>query len=577
MKLILILSILSNFGWSQTINENEIDSLKKLIGSADEELDVVLFREIGSKYKVLDFDSSLIYLRKSVNLATNIENDTLLAISNLTVGSAFMYSQKLDSATHYIKKANQVFQNLNHPKGISYTYHDLAIIYLRKGDYDKSLEYALEGLKIKEESDLSTWASYNLIGIIYYENQEWEKALFYGEESLKAAYDRKDSTISYNGIANVYRAKGNLDKAEEYILETIKYARVLGDNTGLGVFLNNYGELLYEKGKLKEAEKYFIESIEVRLKLKNYSGAAVTYGELALIYADRGLFNETDSCIKEALDLLEDDGSRPARIEILGNAFKAYSSLTRYKMALDHHLEYEALRDSVYNEEKAELITEMEAKYQTAKKEAELKQQASEITLLEKERELANTQIIIMAITIGLTLLLGLLLFRQLRVRRALSKAQLDLAQEKEEKLKSEIRYKDNELVNFALQINNKNEFIETLKNEVKEINKKSDADVKPILEIIKSSESLAKDRDEFDQYVNNVCEGFFIRLNEKYPDISASEKKLAALIRLGLSSKEIASVINISPKSVDMSRYRLRKKMSLDGESNLMEELLAV
>ena len=575
VSLLLILAFYA--GWSQSVTERKIDSLKALIGSADVELDVVLLREIGSKYKIQNFDSSVFYLRRSVLLADKIANDTLLAISHLTYGSAFMYAQKLDSAVHYIEKANTVFQAIQHPKGISFTYHDLAIIYLRKGNYDKSLEYALEALQIKEEAGLATWASYNLIGIIYYENHEWDKALSYGVASLEAAASKMDSIISSNLIANAHRAKGDLDKAEGYILETINYAKISGDKTGLGIYLNNYGELLHELGQFNEAEVQFIESIAVRLALKNHTGAAVTLSDLARVYTDMGRFSLADSCIHKSLSLLEDDGSKPSRIEIFGNAYEVYAAFGKYKTALEYYLDYQSLRDSVYNEEKAALISDMEVKYQTAKKEAELDRQASEIVLLEKERELANIRAIVLAIISGLILLVGFLLYRQVKARRALAQVQLDLAREKEEKLTTEIKYKDAELVTFALQISNKDDFIETLKHEVKGLNKGTDTSVKPILDIIKSNESLAKDRDEFDQYVQDVCEGFFIRLSERYPDISQGERKLAALIRIGLSSKEIASVINISPKSVDMSRYRLRKKMALDGESNLTEVLQAV
>ena len=79
---------------------------------------------------------------------------------------------------------------------------------------------------------------------------------------------------------------------------------------------------------------------------------------------------------------------------------------------------------------------------------------------------------------------------------------------------------------------------------------------------------------DEFDQYVHQVCEGFFERLQNLCPDITRTEKRLAALLRMELSSKEIASIMNISPKSVDMSRYRLRKKMNIDSEERLVNSL---
>ncbi len=78
------------------------------------------------------------------------------------------------------------------------------------------------------------------------------------------------------------------------------------------------------------------------------------------------------------------------------------------------------------------------------------------------------------------------------------------------------------------------------------------------------------KDRDILQLIISEKSELFFIRLRKKYPNLTNSEERLAALIRMDLSSKEIASVLNISVKSVEMNRYRLRKKMQLGAKVNL-------
>ena len=80
----------------------------------------------------------------------------------------------------------------------------------------------------------------------------------------------------------------------------------------------------------------------------------------------------------------------------------------------------------------------------------------------------------------------------------------------------------------------------------------------------------INKDREEFEIQVEQACEGFFKNLEHKHPDLTNQERRLAALLRLNLSSKEISGILNISPKSVDQSRYRLRKKLDLDKDINL-------
>lgn len=74
-----------------------------------------------------------------------------------------------------------------------------------------------------------------------------------------------------------------------------------------------------------------------------------------------------------------------------------------------------------------------------------------------------------------------------------------------------------------------------------------------------------------FEKYFNNIYDGFFDRLVLRYPDLTTNELKICAYIKLNLTSKEIAVLMNISPTSVEMARHRLRKKLDLPSETNLV------
>ena len=74
----------------------------------------------------------------------------------------------------------------------------------------------------------------------------------------------------------------------------------------------------------------------------------------------------------------------------------------------------------------------------------------------------------------------------------------------------------------------------------------------------------------EFQMNVEKVNQDFFNRLNQKFPDLTPNERHLCGLIRLNLSTKEIAVIRNISPKSVEMGRYRLRKKLNLGPKEEI-------
>lgn len=131
--------------------------------------------------------------------------------------------------------------------------------------------------------------------------------------------------------------------------------------------------------------------------------------------------------------------------------------------------------------------------------------------------------------------------------------------------------------VNMALNIIQKNESLRALSKKINHFRANPKfancyAELFEIQNMIRETLQLDKDRDAFQLYVNQNNERFYSSLREKYPKLTASDVRLAALIRLNLSSKEIASILNISSKSVEMSRYRLRKKMQLSAHINLSE-----
>lgn len=133
--------------------------------------------------------------------------------------------------------------------------------------------------------------------------------------------------------------------------------------------------------------------------------------------------------------------------------------------------------------------------------------------------------------------------------------------------------------LNYALHIVEKNNFLEEVKAEMVEVRSeiKNNEALKHINKLgskIYQNLMINKDREEFDIQVEQACEGFFKKLDIKYPSLTNQERRLSALLRLNLTSKDISGILNISPKSVDQTRYRLRKKLNIDKSKNLSSVL---
>lgn len=158
--------------------------------------------------------------------------------------------------------------------------------------------------------------------------------------------------------------------------------------------------------------------------------------------------------------------------------------------------------------------------------------------------------------------------------KRKAAEAELRIAKVEQEQMKSELEFKRKELTQLALHINQQNEFLETIREDLKSAG--SD-DVRSISRDLEVKLNISKQREAFELNIDLINADFYQRLQQRFASLTEHDRKLCAMVRLGLSSKEIASISNISPKSVDMNRYRLRKKLELDNETDLSTFLAEV
>lgn len=143
------------------------------------------------------------------------------------------------------------------------------------------------------------------------------------------------------------------------------------------------------------------------------------------------------------------------------------------------------------------------------------------------------------------------------------------------EKLRNEMIYRDKELANQTMAIIQKNKFLMKMKEELRNL-KKSTGDNQIKNRILCLNKKINKEIDNkqqnqlFETYFDEVHKEFFEKLKKQFPHLSPREMRLCAFIKMNLTSKEIAALFNISDRGVEISRYRLRKKIKLPRETNL-------
>lgn len=163
-----------------------------------------------------------------------------------------------------------------------------------------------------------------------------------------------------------------------------------------------------------------------------------------------------------------------------------------------------------------------------------------------------------------------------------LSKTESELIALRNEKLEVEINFKNSELASSAMHLVKKGELLTKMKAELSQLmkgfnNPAAVADLKKMIRSLSEDDNLDKEWVNFTKHFDRVHSDFVINLKEKHPTITNNELKLCAYLRMNLSTKEIAQLMNISVRGVEISRYRLRKKLQLPTDATFFNYLIAI
>jgi DNA-binding CsgD family transcriptional regulator/ligand-binding sensor domain-containing protein len=164
------------------------------------------------------------------------------------------------------------------------------------------------------------------------------------------------------------------------------------------------------------------------------------------------------------------------------------------------------------------------------------------------------------------------------KTRRDLELKELESSQKiiklNNDKLRSDIESKNRELATSTMSIIKKNEFLNTIKSE---LTNKGQEGINKVVKIIDQNLNNTDDWKLFQEAFNNADKNFLKKIKSKHTELTPNDLRLCAYLRLNLSSKEIAPLLNISPRSVEVKRYRLRKKMNLPHDENLTNYILDI
>jgi ligand-binding sensor domain-containing protein/DNA-binding CsgD family transcriptional regulator len=156
--------------------------------------------------------------------------------------------------------------------------------------------------------------------------------------------------------------------------------------------------------------------------------------------------------------------------------------------------------------------------------------------------------------------------------KRKLLEAETEILHLQNEKLETEVNAKNSKLMFSAVQMAHKNEILTFVKEEVTNLDTESQQKRRKLLQMLNQELKSENYWKEFNLYFNQVDSNFNQAMMKKHPELTSNDLRICALIRINLTTKEIASLLNISVRGVEQSRYRLKKRLGLGSEENLVK-----
>ncbi|MCF8366374.1 MAG: hypothetical protein K9H16_11365 [Bacteroidales bacterium] len=572
------------------ISGQEIDNVFDKL--PDDTVKVNLLIDLGKSHCAMDNQKALFYLQEALFLSNNLNFKKGIAYSYLWLGRVYYYKDEYDLAKTNLNKSRALLEELNDVDGLAFLHFACGSMSDLKSDFVNALRDFQEVVRLSKQAGNEQLCSAGLfsIGAIHIKRNNMREAKIYLDQSLrikKAINDSGGIANTYNAIGKILEHRQSYDSAMFYYQKGFEIRNELNDLRGVANSEIHIGSMYIEIKDYPRAIGSLQHAFEIYVDLDEQTGQCIANTLLSLAYNNSGEKEKGWALLSQSLEeakrlenpsLIMDCYETRAKIEAFnGNYIGAYHNANLLK----------SISDSMTLINREEIIQELEARYQ-------LQNKNDQIELLESKTSGQRKNIIILNISITalfLILLLTIFLFRlkakshQTQKRIFEQDKTIRMQQEKiNEKemmiLQESVDAKNRELAAKAIEMLRINETIGEVISSLESLNTSHNTDPKISASIKKIVGNLENQTNtntwkEFDKIFKNIHTEFYDHLLEICPSLTASEIKIAALLKLNLSTKEIAAITYKTEDGIKSTRYRLRKKLNLSGDENLIPFLM--
>ncbi len=590
----VILSVLflttALLGFSQ--NPTSIDSLENQLKTATDTTQLHIYQQLYQATIHTEPEKAKTYTEHWIQLAQELDKPQQQISALLGLGRYYYVLGNFAQAIHQSQQALNIARPLKDTARIASLYNGMGYMIFNQGKYGEALDTLFIGLRLNEslQDSLAIHKSKFNIANVYVMNDNPRQALNYFLAC--ANYFEQPNLLAkcWLNLGATYPDIQQYDSSFYYYQLASDYYKSQDDDYHLAKVLDGQGQNMLDQQEYQAAITYYQQALQLNEAIESQHGIALNYRDLGTAFTQLGQFERALDYLNKAVELSQEIDAPQELMTHYEALAETYATQGNYAQAYDYRLKYFEIYQEVYNQEKEQQMAELETEYELDKKEKAIALQAQEIELLAQQNTIAGYQRWGLIVGFLLTAALAGVWYNRQRLkhqqeRKLLEKDQL-LSQERirsselaQQQLRQELDFKNRELTTHALHLGQKTELLEEVKDKINDIwavaNPRSQTELKQLKQLIRGDQMIENDWNSFIQHFKEVHPDFSQKLSTVASELTSNEIRLAMMLKMNLSSKEIASLVNISPEGVKKARYRLRKKLNITSEENIQEYIL--
>lgn len=575
---------------SKNYNDN-YDSISNVLNIMDDDIPKVdkLIAE-GKYYCSRENEKALIFLHEAFMLSTNLRYEKGIALSYLWLGRVYYYKDDYDMSLSYLERAEKLFINLQDNENLIFTLMSIEQNHSLLGNNIAAFNDCSKALFISDSLGITKYKKSLLhsLGNVFLKRKLYEESIKYNNEAIRHCEISNDGVLanSYCSIGIAHEMMGNLDSALHYQYMALRIREEMNNTRHIASSSNRIGCLMTAMGNFQKAEDYHINALNIFMDFEDYTGIAFTKIRIAMARCKNGDETAIDMA-QQSLEIAKEIKNEYLEREIYSVMSEMESHMGNFEKSLYYLKKYHTLNDSFFTAEKERILSKFQTEFETQRKDNEIKILKNKNTIHKK------TNIFYIALIVFLLLIIALIFSLIRNKSKAFSRNQILLEQKNVIEIqKKDISVKENAILKEQLESKNRElasktlemvRFIDTISSvivKLEELEADGDNNLKSkdsIRRIIFELDSYARNDlwTEFDEIFKNIHSSFYDNLLKTCSNLSSTEIKTASLLRLNLTTKEIAAITFKSVSSIKTARYRLRKKLGLTSDNKLVPFLL--